>query len=138
MPKLSAFQITLLATFGALGLGGILIFALITATNNASSIGNIVIWGTLDDDSINLALRNAADNDNRFSGVTYVKIDPTEYDANLKNALASGKGPDLFLMDSSHAYRDQSYARHISFDKMSQSLFESTFLDSATPFLGSD
>jgi len=138
MPKLSTFQITLLAVFGSLGIAGVLIFALITASNNTNSIGSIVIWGTLDDTVINQALRDAADNDSRFSQVTYVKVDPTQYDQQLKTALASGRGPDLFLMSDDHAYRDASYALHVSYAEFPQSQFQSTFIDAASPFLAQD
>jgi len=138
MPKLSTFQITLLAIFGSLGIAGVLIFALITAGSSSSSIGAVVIWGTLDSTAINLALRDATDNDSRFSQGTYIKIDPTLYDAQLKTALASGRGPDLFIMADDHAYRDASYALHIPYEQFPQSQFKSTFLDTATPFLGQD
>lgn len=136
MPKLSTFQITLLAVFGSLGVAGIMIFALFTASSNSNSIGQIVIWGTLDEASMRLALRNAADVDARFGEVTYVHIDPTQYDASLKTALASGRGPDIFIMQDDHAYRDVNYALSIPYENFPQSQFQSTFLDAATPFLG--
>jgi len=138
MPRLSTFQITLLAVFGSLGVAGVLIFALFTASSSANAIGPVVIWGTIDGTALNLALRDAADNDSRFSQVTYLKVDPTQYDANLKTALANGRGPDLFLMTDDHAYRDASYALHIPYSQFPQSQFQSTFLDTATPFLASD
>jgi ABC-type glycerol-3-phosphate transport system substrate-binding protein len=138
MPRLSTFQITLLAIFGSLGIAGVLIFALITASGSANAIGPVVIWGTIDGTALNQALRDAADNDSRFSQVTYLKVDPTQFDANLKTALASGKGPDLFLMTDDHAYRDASYALHIPYAQFPQSQFQSTFLDTATPFLAAD
>lgn len=138
MPKLSTFQITLLAVFGSLGVAGVMIFALLTASGNTNTIGAVVIWGTLDESAIKLALRDAADNDSRFSEVTYTKIDPTQYDAQIKNALASGRGPDLFIMSDDHAFRDASYSLHIPYEQFPSSQFQSTFLDAASPFLGND
>ncbi len=136
--KLSTFQITLLAVFGSLGVAGVLIFALLTASSSSSTIGPILIWGTLDDRVINQALHDASDTDARFSQVTYVKIDPTQFDAQLKTALASGQGPDLFLLQDDHAYRDASYALHISDAQFPESQFKATFLDTATTFLAKD
>jgi ABC-type glycerol-3-phosphate transport system substrate-binding protein len=138
MLKLSAFQITLLVVFGSLGVAGVLIFALITASSNTSTIGPITIWGTLDDAVINQALHDASDTDSRFSQVNYIKIDPTLYDAQIKNALASGRGPDLYIMSDDHAYRDSSYALHISYAQFPQSQYQDTFLDATTPFLAKD
>lgn len=138
MDKLSTFQIVLLAVFGAFGFAGILIFALVTASGNASSVGPVVIWGTFDDAEIKTILREAADNDPRFSEVTYVKKDAADYDANIKDALASGKGPDLFIMREDRAVRDSGYALHISYDQISRSQFNDSFIEAAAPFLAKD
>lgn len=138
MPKLSTFQITLLAVFGAFGIAGILIFALLTAGSNTSSVGSVVIWGTLDDTDFKSILREAADSDNRFSQVTYIKKDPVTYVTDLKDALASGKGPDLFIMKQDHAVRDAGFSLHVSYEQISESQFKETFIDAASPFLAKD
>ncbi len=124
--------------FGSLGVAGVLIFSLITAGGSVSSLGPVVIWGTLDDTQIRAVLREAVDADQRFSEVSYVKKDPALYDAELKDALANGKGPDLFIMRQDYAHRDRGYTIRIPFDQFSQSQFRSTFLDAAEPFLAED
>jgi hypothetical protein len=138
MLKLSSFQIILLTVFGSLGVAGILIFALIQANVGGSTIGPVVVWGTLEEAQIRTSIRAAADNDLRFAEVTYVKKDPVNYDAELKDALASGQGPDLFIMRSDHAIRDANYTTHIPFTQLSESQFKSTFLEAAEPFLAED
>lgn len=138
MLKLSTFQIILLTVFGSLGVAGIMIFALIQANVGGTTIGPVVIWGTLEETEIRTSLRSAADEDQRFAEVTYVKKDAVDYDAELKDALASGKGPDLFIMRTDHAVRDATYAIHIPYAQLSESQFKGTFLDAAEPFLAED
>lgn len=138
MLKLTTFQITLLAVFGSLGIAGMLTFALATANGGNSTIGPVVIWGTFDEPAIRTILREAADSDTRFAAVTYVKKDAATYESLLTEALANGRGPDLFFMRQDHAVSDANFALHIPYTSLSQSQFNDTFLDAASPYLASD
>jgi ABC-type glycerol-3-phosphate transport system substrate-binding protein len=138
MPKLSTFQLILLVVFGSLGAAGVITFALFTASGSSSSVGPVTIWGTLDAVAVNTALRELAETDGRLNEVSYEQKDLANYDAEIKNALASGRGPDIFIMRQDHAVRDASYSLHIPYSQLSESQFQSTFLEAATPFLGID
>jgi multiple sugar transport system substrate-binding protein len=136
--KISPFQIILLATFGAIGVGAILVFALATAGSSSSSIGPVVIWGTFDQTTVSTVLRAAADSDSRLSGVSYVQKNPATFETDLANALASGTGPDLIIMRQDEVYHDSNKLYQIPLTQLSQSQFDTTFVAGASPFLGTN
>ena len=136
MKKFSIFQITLLAVFGALAVSGVLIFAFAVGGGSKAALGPVTIWGTLPSGAFTTVLRQAADADSQLNQVTYVQKDPSTYQADLTQALASGKGPDLFLITQDYAIQDAGEIVPTPFKSFSQSQFESTFADVADSFIG--
>ncbi len=131
------FHIVLLVSFGGLAIAGVLVFSLAVGGGNTNTVGEITIWGTLDQNAFVTVLRDAADKDNRLSQVSYEQKDATTYESELTNALAGGAGPDLFLMRQDYALKDAGKIVPILFTERPQSQFESTFIEAASPFLGS-
>lgn len=134
--KLSLFQIVLLCVFGSLAVVGVLIFAFAVGGSGNASVGKVVIWGTLDATAFQTIIRDAGETDPRLSQVTYVQKDATTYESDLADALSSGTGPDLFLMRQDYAARDAGKAVTIPYTSLSQSQFENTFVQAASPFMG--
>lgn len=132
------FQIILLAVFGALAVAGVLIFAFAVGGGNTKTLGSVTIWGTLDSGAFSTVLRAAADSDASLNQVSYVQKDPQTYETELTDALASGQGPDLFLMTQEYAFKDAGKIVVIPFSSLSQSKFESAFVEAANPFIASD
>lgn len=129
------FQTGILVVFGALAIAGILIFALIVSNGNKSTTGSVVIWGTLDGTAMNAVIGTAADTDPNLSLVSYVQKDPATFEADLTNALASGKGPDLFILRQDYAVQDADKISETPYAQIPQSQFESTFIGASTPYL---
>lgn len=130
------FQIILLVVFGALAIAGILIFALAVGGNSGSSVGPIKIWGTLDQGAFVTVIRQAAESNPALSQVSYEEKDEATYESDLTNALASGTGPDLFLLRQDYAMKDAGKVAIIPFSALSRSQFENTFIEAASPFIG--
>ncbi|MBI2030406.1 extracellular solute-binding protein, partial [Candidatus Kaiserbacteria bacterium] len=137
---MTSFQMVLLAVFAASAVTGVLIFAFAVGKTSSSSIGALTIWGTLDGQEFSTLLRQFADKDSNFLQVTYVQKDATTYDADLTRAIASGTGPDLFLLRHDYAYRTAEQIWIIPYTgasyAVSRSQFETSFTDVAMPFLG--
>lgn len=136
MKKLSMFQIILLVVFGALAIAGILIFALAVGGTTGSSVGPIKIWGTLDQGAFVAVIRQVAESNPALSQVSYEQKDAATYESDLTEALASGTGPDLFLLRQDYAMKDSGKATIIPFSALSRSQFENTFIEAASPFVG--
>ncbi len=138
MKKLSTFQLVLLTVFGSLGIAAVMIFALGVNGSSSSNVGAVTIWGTFDESRMNAVIRAAADTDDRLTQVLYVQKDPTTFESDLVDALAAGKGPDLFILRDDWAMHDAGKTAHITYDSLSQAQFKDTFVDASTPFLGED
>lgn len=135
MKDLSVFQTILLVAFGALAISGILVFALVVSSGNSNSIGPITVWGTLPEGAFTSVLRQAAEQDNRFSQVSYVEQDPVEYESILTEALASGTGPDIFLLEHDQVVHNAGKVVPIPYDILSQTQFQKTFIEAANAYL---
>jgi ABC-type glycerol-3-phosphate transport system substrate-binding protein len=138
---MSMFQVILLCIFGAGAIAGVLIFALAVGKGNSSSIGNVVIWGTFDGNTFTDSLRQIQDQDSSMLGVTYVQKDPDSYMQELTDALASGKGPDLFIMRDDQALSQESrvikipYTAKVGQQSLTMNDYQTIFADSISPFL---
>src|SRR3989344_772314 len=135
MKKLSMFQLTLLVTFGGLAIAGVLIFSIAIGGGDNSTVGAIKIWGTLDQGAFAVVVRQAAETHPELSQVTYEQKDAATFESELTNALASGGGPDLFLLRQDYALKDAGKASLIPFSALSKAQFENAFIEAANPFL---
>ena len=128
------FQVILLCVFGACAIAGTLIFALAVGRGNSSSIGQVVIWGTLDEKIFVDTLRTLQDGNSNLLGVSYVYKDPDHLMTDFTNALASGKGPDMILLRQDQVISQESRLIPITAQKMSAQEFTATFADAASVF----
>jgi len=136
MRKISAFQIVLLASFGAFAVAGVLIFAFAVSGNNSSVVGQVTIWGTLPAAPITQTLQELSDADPDFEQVSYVEKDPATIADELVEALAAGGGPDLYVIRDDDAYESRDRVAILPYESLSRERFESTFIDAASPYLG--
>ena len=133
--KTTSFQIILLAVFAGLAVVGVLIFAFAIGGVSNNKVGAVSIWGTLDGSTFTTLLRKFADTDSSFLQVTYIQKDPKTFDAELTQAIASGTGPDLFILRQDYAIYDSGVIQPIPYTSLSRAQFESTFVEVANPFL---
>ena len=133
---MSVFQIISLAVSGFLLVGGIIIFALYGGAggNSSNVVGPVVVWGTVDTGVMGTLLDNLRQTDKTFQGVTYVQKKTTTYKDDLINALASGTGPDLFLVSQSDVVSFSDKLTTIPYTATPQASFESSFIDEAQLF----
>ena len=134
MTKLSTFQIVLLAVFGALGIAGILIFALAVGQNDGEQWGSVEIWGTFPADAVSGVLQDAAEIDPRLQQVSYVEKDPAEYESIITDALAGGSGPDLFFLRQDYATKDAPKISPFPKEWLSRTDYQKTFVEATYPF----
>lgn len=135
MRTLSVFQIVLIATFGAVAVAAVLIFAFAVGGNTSTSTGPVQIWGTLDAVAFNTVIRQAVETDVRLAQVSYVQKDEATFVTDVTNALASGQGPDLILLRQDYAYSEAAKLIPVPYASLSETQFRSTFVESANPFL---
>ncbi len=99
MPQLSQKQLIFLGAGAVLALGVIYLLFTGTRSSVAPPAVALTVWGTEPAEAVNpviSAYRQIREN----VTVTYVPKDPARYSAEVLNALASGRGPDIYLIDN--------------------------------------
>ncbi len=132
---MSSFQIILLSIFGACAVAGILIFAFLVGSNTSSTIGPVTIWGPFDEVAVQTVIRQLSEEDSRLRQVTYIRKNPETFETELTNALASGTGPDLYMLRHDYAVVDQAKISPVPYESFSRDQFDTLFLEAAKPFL---
>lgn len=70
-----------------------------TASEQTPQI-SLTVWGTLKESDAFSGIFYSYTQANRNAQIKYQRIDPVNYENELLNALAAGKGPDLFMFNS--------------------------------------
>lgn len=90
--------------------------------------GNILVWGVLPRASME-TLFDYIESQNKGLSVTYVEKDSQSLQADLVNALASGKGPDIFMIPPGQVAENIDRLSIIPFSLISKTSFQTTFTD---------
>lgn len=134
----SPFQIIILVVSGVLIVVGVIVFALLGGRfSGSSSVGTVVIWGTQDQGAMQSALDSLRQNDSSFTNVSYVQKSASAYVSDLVNALAGGKGPDLFILPQDQALAFADKVALVPYSAVSQNAYTSSYIDEGNLFLTS-
>ncbi|MFZ2150211.1 MAG: extracellular solute-binding protein [Minisyncoccia bacterium] len=132
------FQLIIIIIFIAAALVGILVFsgAIPIGKDGDGNLGNVVLWGTVRSGLLAepLELFNEA---NPSFVVKYVQKSPTTFDRDLLEALATGKGPDLFFLPDDLAFHYANKIFSIPYASFPLSSFKNTFSGAGEVFLTS-
>ncbi len=135
MKSTSTFQIIALSVAVFFLIIGIVVFALRGGSFSGTSQGPVVIWGTLDQQTMQGVINTLKATDNSFNNVTYTEKDPALYENSIVNAIAAGNPPDLFLLPQSDIAQFSDKVQTIPYSAVSQSTFISSFVDEGQLFL---
>lgn len=136
MNKKNIFQTVLMVVFGAGIAIGVFLFATNDGGNSAGSGsgGRITIWGTLDATIFRNALAQAAPYLTNIE-VSYIEYDADVFENTFINALASGEGPDLVVLEGQDVIAQRDRIIPWEYEVFPQSIFIENFVDSAQIFL---
>ncbi len=132
---MSTFQIAVLGIFSALILIGIGVFAAFGGVFGGHGVGPVTIWGTIDQQTMEGVIEALHGQDKSFDSITYVQKDAATYNADLVNAMASGSGPDLFLLADEDLYSFKDKVLVIPYSILPQGSFLASFVDEGQLFL---
>ncbi|HEY4502609.1 MAG TPA: extracellular solute-binding protein [Candidatus Paceibacterota bacterium] len=138
MKNLSTFQIVLISIFVVAAIVGVIIFAKGFGGPSSNELPEVVIWGTFPENVMNSVIGALKQDDARFARVSYVEKDERTYDADFVNALASGNGPDLFILSEDRIVTHRDKVITIPFDTYSARTFRNTFAEAGELFVTSD
>ncbi|HRH27009.1 MAG TPA: extracellular solute-binding protein [Parcubacteria group bacterium] len=133
----SKFKLGVMIFFGVFIVIGILVFAL--AKNSSSSMNaNLTIWGTLSRDSFELLLKNSSIANSKTTTVTYVLKDQGDFDQELIEALAEGKGPDIVMLRDDNVYKHRNRLFVIPYKSYPERAFKDKFIEGSEVFLSKE
>jgi multiple sugar transport system substrate-binding protein len=139
MPK-SNFQLILIIIFMGAGVFALLVFAgviKIGKDKTQSGAGStIVLWGTDKNELISQALEDF-NNSNQGFTIKYVQKSADTFDQSLLEALATGTGPDIFLLPSDLAYHYKDKIFGVPFQNLSLATFKTSFASVGEVFVNS-
>ena len=139
MNKITPFQIILLAGFGFIAVVAVLIFSGILPgyKNERAQRGPVVsisLWGTLPKNQISGVI-SAVNKENKSYKITYAEYSASSYEENAINALASGYGPDLWLISQDMVLKNKDKISVIPFAYYPERNFRDDFVDISSLFL---
>lgn len=134
------FKIVVLIIFSVFAVIGLFVFSgaipIGSKKDTSKPQGSVVMWGTVRSSVINPLLEdfNLA---NQTVTVRYIEKTPTAFDGALLEALASGSGPDMFLITDELAYKYSNKIFPIPYTSLSESTFKNTFAGAGEVFMTS-
>lgn len=132
---MSNFQIIALGLCIIFLLIGVGVFAAFGGFLGGTAVGEVSIWGTIDSGVMSGILTTLRSQDKAFEDVHYTQMDPATYDAALLNGMASGSGPDLFLVGQDHIVAFSDKVSPIPYSALSQAEFTGSYIDEGQIFL---
>lgn len=137
MGNFNTFQLILLGAFVALAAVGIFVFAFFAGTGG-ESYNRVVIWGTMDRQTMERFLSPLKADNRALQDVAYIEKNPETYNAELVEALAAGRGPDLFMLPHEDIARHEDKIIPIPFGSYSERDFKDTFIEQGELYLVND
>jgi ABC-type glycerol-3-phosphate transport system substrate-binding protein len=129
----SLVQTIVLVVFGlGIGLGVLVLSGNISIGGNASDTegptGNVLVWGVLPRGEME-TLFTYIEGQYKNLEVTYVEKTPESLQTDLVNALASGVGPDIFMIPPGQVAENMDRLAIIPFASYSKSTYQNTFTE---------
>ncbi len=133
---MSTFQFVVTGIFVSLIIIGVGTFALFGgAFGGSSGVGAVTIWGTEPQETVDFVLGSLLMSDKSFEQVRYFEQDAATYEGALLNAMASGRAPELFMLNHDQLGGFADKILTIPYGTVSQSDFVSSYVDEAQLFL---
>ena len=96
--------------------------------------GSVTIWGVLPYRQVKGTM-DTLEQQNDGLRINYLEKKPASMQNDLVNALASGKGPDLFMMSPGEVAENLDRLYIVPYTAYSETLYKSNFIDAADIFL---
>jgi multiple sugar transport system substrate-binding protein len=136
MASMKPFQIILMAVFGLIALAGLVLFATFQGfSTGAPQVGTVSIWGTLPSNAMNGALGAVKQGKPEYASVSYVERPEATFDADLAEAIASGRGPDLIILTQEDLIAAQGKLAMVPSSVISERDFRDSYLPISELFL---
>ena len=130
---MTKFQIILTGIFGVFLIGGIIVFS--AYKGGSQNAVTVVVWGTIPQIEFGDVLQKTSLYQSDVYKVQYVEKSEENFDADFIEALASGKGPDLFMLPSEKILKHRNKIFPVPYTVFTQRQFKDSFIAGAEIYM---
>lgn len=130
---MTKFQIILMGVFGIFLIGGVIIFSVYKGSSqNAVAV---VVWGTISQTDFSDVIKETSLYQSKQYTVQYVEKTEAEFDSSFIEALASGSGPDVFMLPSEKILKHRNKILAIPYSIFTQRQFKDSFIEGTEVYM---
>jgi len=123
------FQAIILGIFGFFAVVGVVAFATFRGPGSEGGDIPVLMWGTLPAEIVEDTLSVYKSEGGQDITLFYEEFREDEFDTELVEALAEGRGPDMILLPHDGILRHQAKLFSISFESYPERAFKDTFIE---------
>ena len=128
------FQASIFVIFGILALAAVFIFASFSG-GGASSVGTVAIWGTVPKEQMEELVRTVNRSVGGLDDVSYRELPAGTFLADITDAIASGRGPDLVIIPAEAVVGSADKIIPISYRSVSRRAFQDAYVEAGETYL---
>jgi len=130
---MTKFQMILTGVFGVFVIVGVIVFS--AYRGNSQDAITVTVWGTMPKNNFDSVIISTSLYQSKEYNVRYVEKSEEEFDGDFIEALASGNGPDLFMLPSSKILKHRNKIFVIPYTVFTQRQFKDTFIEGAEIYM---
>lgn len=130
---MTKFQMILIGLFVIFLIGGVIIFS--TYRGSSKDIVTVVIWGTIPQTTFGNIIQETSLNQSKQFAIQYVEKTEENFDADFIEALASGTGPDIFVLENDKILKHRNKIFPIPYDVFTKRQFKDSFIEGSEIYM---
>jgi len=130
---MSKFQLILTGVFVVFIVVGVIIFSAYKGSSENAT--DVVVWGTISQNDFGKIIQATALNQSKLYNIKYVEKSEENFDADFIESLASGDGPDLFMLPSSKILKHRNKVFPIPYNIFTKRQFIDSFIEGAEIYM---
>lgn len=130
---MTKFQVILTGIFGLFLIVGVIIFS--AYRGSSKDAVEVVVWGTIPQNVFSNIIQQTSLYQSKEFRVQYFEHSPENFDTDFIEALASGTGPDLFMLPSNKILKHRNKIFPIPYDVFTERQFKDAFIEGAEVYM---
>lgn len=131
--QISKFQIAILILFGLAIVGGVIAFSVYKGSGGQTI--DLSVWGVMPQTTWNAWYSSSPIAQNNLYRITYTTVSEQNFDNELINALAEGRGPDIVIAFHDRLLKNQTKLLPIPYTSFSKRDYQNTFIDASSALM---
>lgn len=131
--KLRPFELGLVVVFVGLIVASLVFLSAYKKPESSDGpvVGAVSIWGVLPQEAVGTVINDLMKSDKSFDQVSYKEIESANFNEELVNALADGRGPDMILISHEQLAEMRKRIQPVSYDNYPLRDIKNIYVDGA-------